>query len=54
MFKFFKKEDEQKFTADDRYILIDGYLRKAHDLAYSYEYDHKGYKRGFLEYFRTR
>jgi hypothetical protein len=49
MFKFFKKEDEKDLSITDRNILVEGYLRKAYDLAYSYEYNHKMYKRGGVE-----
>lgn len=49
MFKLFKKETEETFTFDERMALVDSYLRKAGDLAYNYEFNRKGYKRGGLE-----
>lgn len=49
MFKLFKKETEKTFTFDERMALVDSYLRKAGDLAYNYEFNRKGYKRGGLE-----
>ena len=49
MFRFFKKETEETFTFDERMALVDSYLRKAEELAYSYEYNHKQYKRGGVE-----
>lgn len=49
MFKLFKKETEETFTFDERMALVDSYLRKAGDLAYNYEFNRKGYKRGGIE-----
>jgi hypothetical protein len=49
MFRFFKKDTEKTFTFDERMALVDSYLRKAEELAYSYEYHHQPYKRGGVE-----